>query len=493
MRISAFFKEKWAHRTILLLAFLALAALLCLTQFIHPAADDYGYALRDSQQSFWAIQKETYLHWSGRYFGTAILQLNPLQYGSFTGYRIVSFCMILGFAAGLYLLVEHLFKTTWPASNRRALAALLFLLYLVQCPSLPEAFFWLTGFLTYTVSCVLFLLVLVLLRQLILSDITGIKTGYWVVASALGVMIIGSNEISLIMLMSTLLVILAYHWQQKTPSRFHLMLVFLICLFAALVMVLAPGNYQRMGEEAKAQNLLWSVLYSTGLTVIAFVKWAIPLIVGSLVYILYIFPKKSAGPTSKLFAVDTRWIVLVYVATLFAMHFLFVWSTGERPTPRLENVIYFYLFLGWFYLLHLLLVRYQASTSALPLAFPRLVPALVLLLFAGTLLTQQNPFTTAFSDIVTGKAAGYHAQMQARYELLTTSRCKTCALPPLTKVPASITFIDIAPKDDTVHGWVNVGTAAYWKKDSVYLSQPNPPLQENKNSLVEWGKTLLSN
>ncbi|GAA4294850.1 DUF6056 family protein [Nibribacter koreensis] len=493
MRISSFFKEKWVFTSLLLLALLVLGVLLWLTQYIHPAADDYGYALRDSQQGFWAIQKETYLNWSGRYFGTAILQLNPLRYGSFMGYRIVSFFMILGFAAGLYLVVEALLKATWPAINRKALTALLFLLYLVQCPSLPESFYWLTGFLTYTVSCLLFLLILVFIHRMSLTEHAGSKFLYAVLVSLLGIMIIGSNEMALIMLMSSLCLLLVNHWRQKSRMRVHLSAIIIVCLAAALVMVMAPGNYQRMVGEAKSQNLLWSVAYATGLTMVAFMKWAIPLLIGCLVYILYICPKKSATSVlPKLFSLDLRLVGFFYLVTLFAMHFLFVWSTGERPTPRLENVIYFYLLLGWFYILQAWLVRNHLSTASLPLAFPKLVPAVAVLLFVLYVLTQQNPITAAFTDLITGTAARYDQEMQARYKTLTTSNCQTCALPPLTKVPPSITFIDIAPKEDSLNGWVNVGTAAYWKKDSVYLTKPNPPMQNNQASLVEWSRSLLS-
>ncbi|MGV3539904.1 MAG: hypothetical protein ACO1OQ_08845, partial [Rufibacter sp.] len=132
---------------IIFLGVLALLPFLVLTAYNHPAADDFGFALRDGQASFWEIQRETYQQWSGRYFGTAILQINPLLQGSVVLYKWYSLLLILFFVGTVYALVQQLYRQSLSRKERIGLVALSLCTFFTQYPDITQAFFWLTGYL----------------------------------------------------------------------------------------------------------------------------------------------------------------------------------------------------------------------------------------------------------------------------------------------------------------------------------------------------------
>lgn len=85
------------------------------------------------------------------------------------------------------------------------------------------------------------------------------------------------------------------------------------------------------------------------------------------------------------------------------MQFAFTWAVGERPTPKVENVIYSFFVFGWFYNLQIAVTRYahllqgdRRLSTTLPLA--------LLLLFILQIFAIEGNIATAYIDLISGKA-----------------------------------------------------------------------------------------
>ncbi|WP_018478912.1 DUF6056 family protein [Pontibacter roseus] len=465
---------------------------LLLTLFTHPTADDFSFAVRDTTLSFFESQVEFYLNWSGRYFGTAIVRINPLTTESLKVYKLYACLTLIVFCIQVYWLINLVIKGELSKLKAFTLTAILICLYLLLIPSTAEGFYFFTTYATYQFPNILMLLMLSLLYAFFQSENTAAKLSYIAMASISCIAIVGSNEMSLILAFTTLLLLLVTNLKNK-EARPYLLLLFTICVASCLIAVLAPGNYARMNDHPNASRFWWSAVYSALLTLITFYRWSAPVLAVSVLYMLFIgIPLADKTRESRLFNVDLRLAAMYFLGTIFLMYFAFAWSTGERATPRVENVICFFFIFGWFYLLQLALHTYRHQLKYEHLLSPA-IPTAALLLFALNILSVDSNVTTAYIDLLSGKAAAYDKALTSRYVSLKASDCKKCEVPPLPAIPKTIYFSDILEGSKNDDMWINSGFARYWGKEAVHLSAPNPPIKENITTLRESGKNTLRN
>ncbi|GAB3536533.1 hypothetical protein GCM10027443_27090 [Pontibacter brevis] len=477
----------------LCIGLLVLLPFLVLTLYNHPQADDYGFAFRDMTYGYWETQINYYMNWTGRYFSTTTaFRINPIIYGNFALYKLYSLLLILLLAASAYLFLFKLLHYHLDSLKITALAALLLCLYLMQMPSTSEGIFWLPGYLTYQLPNIMMLLLLTLLLSFFRTGNKSLKSSYIVLAALLCVAIAGSNEMALVMGFTTLLLILYSSWQDK-QNRPYLLILFLLCVVASLTAVLAPGNYARMEEHPNASKPLWSTVYAAFLAFISFYRWSAPLLAASVLYVLYwglSLAEKTKG--TGVFKVDLRLSLFYYLATLFLMQFAFTWAVGERPTPRVENVIYFFFVFGWFYNIQVVITRYAHLLQAERKLSPAL-PLAISALFVLQIFAIEGNVATAYVDLVSGKAAAYNQALNQRYSYLKNSGCDTCNLTPLPVIPQSLYFMDVMEGEENSDFWINTDYADYWGKSAVFLTAPNPEIKDNITTLREAGKEKIGN
>ena len=144
---------------------------------------------------------------------------------------------------------------------------------------------------------------------------------------------------AIVMTFTTTLLLLVSNRKNK-QNRLYLLFLFAVCVCACLVAVLAPGNYVRMEDHPDARKPIWSVIYAGFLTGQSFYSWLTPILLSTILYIFYWgFPFAGRLQHSRIFHIRLRLTLFYYLATLFLMQFAFTWAVGERPTPRVENVI----------------------------------------------------------------------------------------------------------------------------------------------------------
>ncbi|MCC9168856.1 DUF6056 family protein [Pontibacter harenae] len=264
---------------------------------------------------------------------------------------------------------------------------------------------------------------------------------------------------------------------EKNHQLFHFILaVFICCLIASLVVLLAPGNSVRQDvQNLGTDNLFWPVLASFFLILTYFYKWGVILVVSSILYLLL---WGRAGTfshnTRSLFCVPLWLSLLFYFVSLYFMNFAYTWAAGAVPKPRVENVIYFFFILGWFYNLNIAINCFANELQQTRLL--SLLTAALLLLFTRLLLNIDNNISTAYLDLLSGKATNYNKELNSRYTFLETSNCNICIVEPLPIIPTSIFHGDITQKEDLP---INKFYKEYWHKEGIYLKAPNPLPEDN--------------
>ncbi len=486
-------RHKVAYLAMLVTGLLVLVPFLLLTLYNHPQADDFGFAVRDRTYSYWEVQVNYYLNWTGRYFSTnTAFRINPTITESFVLYKWYSLGLLVSLFAALLLLVYKLLGETKQLLIAAALTMLLLSLYLLQMPSISEGVFWLPGYMTYQLPNIMMLLLLALLISFFQAGSKMLKLVYIGLAAVLCIAIIGSNEMAIVMAFTTVLFLFYINWK-NARNRPYLIFLLFICTVACLVAVLAPGNYVRMEDHPDGKKPLWAITYAAFLTVLSFYRWLTPVLVASVLYVIYWgLPIADKKIREGIFKVNLRDSILYYVMTLFLMQFAFTWAIGERPTPRVENVIYFFFVFGWFYNLQVALTNY----GHLLRSERKLTPALPVVAFTLYLLLVfdiHSNIATAYTDLISGKAKAYDAALGKRYSYLTNSGCDTCALAPLPVIPKSLYFMDALDGQVNTGFWVNADLARYWHKSAIFLSAPNPEIVDNVTTLRAAGKSRIQN
>ena len=483
---------------LLVIGLLVLFPFLLLTLYNHPQADDYGFAVRDMTYGYWEAQATYYMNWTGRYFSTnTAFRINPLISGplelqdSLTVYRFYSFTLILLLASSVWLLLFTLFRRYIVLKSVSALSALLFCLYLLQMPSVSEGVFWMPGYLTYQLPNCMLLLLLASLIGFFRNDNRARKTAFIGLAAMLCIAVVGSNEMSIVLAFTTILFILCHNWHDNR-NRPYILFLFAVCAIACLVAVLAPGNYARMEDHPNAKKPVWAIIYAAFLTGLSFYRWLAPVLLATILYVFYWgLPLTDKLKSSRIFQVKPFHALFYYLTTLFLMQFAFTWAVGERPTPRVENVIYFFFVFGWFYNVQVALTRYghllQAERKLSPV-----FPFAVFILFLLQVFSMDSNIMNAYIDLASGKAPVYDKALQQRYVYLRDSGCDSCVVAPLPAIPQTLYFKDILEGPENSGFWVNADFADYWNKAAIYLSAPNPEIKDNVTTLRETGKELLA-
>ena len=65
----------WSKRVLGVICSFALAPFLGLCFFVHPAADDYVFAIMVRDLGFGAAQHDWYTNWTGRFVSTALISM----------------------------------------------------------------------------------------------------------------------------------------------------------------------------------------------------------------------------------------------------------------------------------------------------------------------------------------------------------------------------------------------------------------------------------
>lgn len=468
------------------LAAAALIPLLLLNLFNLPCNDDFVYALRERESNAVSSGIDTYLNFSGRYFATLLSRVNPLIDGYSTeAYRWLSLSIQLLFAAACAAFAAIRFRRSLDTKEKAGLGCFLLVTYIVLCPSVSQSFYWFSAYITYTVPSILLLLLLATLK----AKQRPLKTA---AQALLAVAITGSNEISAVILFCVLLFVnLEYRKHAKRLDP-HFVALLIVSAVATLAVAFCPGNESRM-VSANSKNLLWTLGGSLAQTASWFILWGSVLLMLSIAYIP-LFGKKlyERCGSSPVFSVSIRRFSLFFVITVFLSHIPPTWGLGTVMIGRLANALLVFFILAWLFLTQLIVNKYPdilKTFDSRPAKF--IYAAFLFFLTVNVAFAPEGNMSTAYTDLVSGKAAEYNREMNER---IATVRNRTdkekLVLPAFQSTPLTIFFKDLSVDKDS---YENDAFRIYWNCASpISVDRESVPQPSNFEQLKAGMKKLRS-
>ncbi len=464
--------------------------------FNQPSADDFYSAVRDGHTGFAAGFNDIYFHWSGRYFAIVIARINPMLYHSYTAYKLYPVILIIAFIAVLWILIRQLTKEYFSGKYAIALTAIVVFLYFAAMPSVPEGFYWFSGACVYQLANVFFMLLLAVLVKIKTLSRLPAKLFYFSIAALLCICITGLNEISLIItfLCISFFTISIYLKSRKGDAFFIALAI--VSFVAAAFAILAPGNFIRLNTmQEYAASWAWAIKGAVAITGLHLIEWAVPILTATLLYIPFfgnILAEKIIEK-NKVINISARAALIFFILSILFVQLFTVWVAGGSNIGRIENVLYLYFLLGWFFTLQLFLVEKQRAGSSFTFKASASMLFVIVLLFFVNLFNLNNNISTAYIDIVSGKAIKYNTEMNTRMQSVQHCTADTCYVPPVSDIPQTIFFTDIKCTADSVDLWMNKAYAAYMGAKYVLVTAPLPPVKTNMETIKDYGKEVRQN
>ena len=468
---------------------------LIISQYNRPAADDYDIAVRYSRHSLSYLIKDTYLNWSGRYFASLISALDPVNYKDYEIYKLLPVAFILVFAIAMFLLIRTIAKEYLNSKQILALSSLMIYLYIAAVPSSSEAFYWFPSACIYHLSDIFYLLLLIQLYKLQKPIKYTRKLFHFFYASVIAVIIIGSNEISMIITMFSIFMFSISVWAGKKEMLSWFLLLCLIGIIASGISVFSPGNLKRLEYyQYFTQSSIWTITGAGGITFFYFLQWALLILIATLIYIPFIgiplAQKLSLNKITVSFKLKT--FAFLSVALILFLQLFAVWFAGGSNLGRIENVIYLFFLLAYFFGLQLFInqLSIEKKNSFITNKF---FLSIAVTTFAVTVFDLNNNISTAYIDLISGKAIKYDKELSERDEIAKLCKTDTCYVPPLKNVPKTIFFTDIKSLgEDTTNFWINEVYSTFMHSGLVVTSGFQPPLKSNLETIKETGKNIRS-
>lgn len=465
---------------------------LYITRYDHPSADDYGFANMFAQHDLGTVWKQQYLEWTGRYLMPVFFRMNPTCAHSLFGYRVAAFITILLFTGVIALVVNSLTRQYLTGRQSLGLSALLVGLYVAKTPSIPEAFFWFAGYSLYQFANIFFLLLLMALAKLHRQMKPDPGLAAW--SALLCIIIIGCNEVSMIMTLLLVFYIAGTNYTRYKKLPASLVVLCAICTICATIEIAAPGNYVRLNAQHKSiGSIVWTITGSLSTTVIYGSQWIGPLLAASVLYIpLFGMPiARRIAAAQERFDLSIRSFTWFLLSALAFLQIFILWTANGSSLGRILNVVWLFVIGGYFFLLQLLLNKYLARLELLE-RFRKGMAALGLGLFFACLLDINNGISTAYIDIFSGKARAYDQELTDRAAQVSAAHSDTCRVPALRDVPATIFFTDIRPLNDSSGLWINLYYSQYWHSGFVVPDAAPPIPTPNLETLRKLGKAARS-
>ncbi|GAB3327382.1 hypothetical protein GCM10027299_27930 [Larkinella ripae] len=460
------------QNTVALLLFgLALLPLLVLSFYNHPSAvDDFCFADTALKYGIWQGQKFYYDGWAGRYFSNLIVHASPLVWGWYDAYRLIPALLIIAWNVALFGLISELMPTL-SAGTRAVAVGVLFFLYVLVLPSPVESFFWLAAVASYTIPTIFsFYLITVIVRWYAIRQ-QPLKTLTTIWACFLVFAIVGSSETNLVWVLLVLGGLLGYQLLFLRRIDWFLGVLLLMALFSTWLLFRAPGNAIRMGGNPESGNFLFSVGAAFGYLATEMLRWLIQtpvLVLGVLWLPIVRRLARSDNPARRYFMVHPLLALLFWLGLLGGLIFPSYYGIGIAPAPRVMNVVYTFFLLGWFYLLSVWVVHVERR-----IWFDRRLKtaqsagvAGIAVLWIGVNVYTSTALRQIYGDWLSGRAAVYNREMNARHRILTDPSVETARLPVLSATPQTIFNNDVEPNPQ--HLW-NRCEAGYYGKKVVIL------------------------
>ena len=431
---------------------ITLVLLIILSFFAYPQADDFIFANSLNKFGWLGAQINWYKTWFGRFSSTMLL-ISGCYIDFSILYKLFPVSAIFGYIFAFHLVSKKVFPDV-PKKFGLILAVTIFLLYISGMPSLAQEFYWFTGWATYAPANIA--------TMILISHFDSIKDNkIYILLILLGAFVIGSNEVSMLILMILIFILLLKDCKNK-----RLWLMTAVFALSSLVVVLAPGNAVR---AAKEHDFLFSLAASSGLTGTLIGIWLLNPLLWIAAFLFCFFRQKL---NLKIVAPKEKPVIVIcfLLFLIFCAPFIHFFSTGVPAPGRTLNISFLVFIFLFAYIIslekiHAVMVGildkkflifpvfvlwvignfYISSLEPMPkqdFSFYRKNPVEAV---KWTMTTYgQNNLYHVYADLFLGRANDFRKTMLDREEKIKSYKGGPLCLPKVERFPRSIFYRDIS-------------------------------------------------
>ena len=219
--------------------------LLCLSFWNFPQRDDYILNFLYHHLGFWGVQSWIYHNNTGRYFSSFIGAVFASKGFLYAHYYLHSQLLIMGTIAGMIFMSRRLLKRLLNYSLSYASALLyslvFFLVFLSIAPEVSTALFWFSSSVTYQTGNILLLFFIGSVVEVVYPGNSFRRTIFAVVSAGLIFLIMGTNELSALLVSFLFIPVIWMLWRRRRVSA-PVSLVWILTLGLSLFFLFhAPG------------------------------------------------------------------------------------------------------------------------------------------------------------------------------------------------------------------------------------------------------------
>lgn len=411
---------------------LTILPFVILSYYSIPAYDDFDYALTTIENGYFQAQKIWYFTWSGRYFSQAVLTtINPLIYYSFAGYKALNVILILLFIFACIYFFKSIFQNEVSAIFALILSLSFTSLYLYKVPNVAFVFYWLSSVIVYTLSNILTLILFAILARKLLWNCKMSQLFFITSTSVLTIAIVGSNEISMLVLIELLLFAQFCHFMATRKWNPHLLWLLVVSLIFSLLVYFAPGNQLRESTVASSPLFYQSVLRSFDDTFRLIINRVLdtPILLFTAILISAYLKYANTSYAANLFSISPFISIPCSFLILSSISFVTYWTLNAGPLDRTLNMVYFYFILFWVYniLVFITYIKRKFKKSEFNAPLPGYAIVIVMILI-GSYYLKGNNVLLASKDLIKGRAKNYDKEHLDRFQIIRKCESDTCVV-----------------------------------------------------------------
>ena len=336
------------------------------------------------------------------------------------------------------------------------------LLFLCLMPSLAEGIYSFDSAIAYNTQLIVSALYLGMLADYFNGKYLLHKFLHILIASVLLIITMGFTEVVSMLLLCFHIGVLFIQKKGDQKIKVEWAWFSFLCLACLTVMVIAPGNNARGANYSDSHNFFRSVFFTAMQTARFGFSWIanVPLMMLSVLFISMI---RASNNKISLFNPEyffKPWAsVFILAGILVVCIFPPYWATNILGQHRTVNTAFFFFLIYWFLCVGVYVNKYSEKTNFTILQNEKLKNGLIIL--AICILAVTGNGYDVFTDILYGRAKKFDAEMQERFDVLSSeaSKGKTIYLRPLSEKPHSLFILDLGA-DST--DWINGCQAEYF-------------------------------
>lgn len=215
----------------------------------HPLADDLARAALSRDSGVFSGIKQEYLSWTGRWLGIAVPYAIFSVIGNINYYSLSLITFFL-----IHLLAFLVFSTSLlnlPIYSLKSLhySVFFYSVFLACMPSIREGIYWMTGGTENVLPISLAIIFVAFALKNKGPYFSGKKAWLSLVYATAAFVIPGFHELFGILFLLLLVILTVIFFRSKDESRLFWFMLVISCAFGLAFVVLAPGNYVRLGPS----------------------------------------------------------------------------------------------------------------------------------------------------------------------------------------------------------------------------------------------------